>query len=282
MSDSLLGGPAAEVTTAPPATETTGGQTGQTVKPGTDWAEGLPDDLRGLTEAKGWKEPADVLKSYKHLEGMIGAEKAGRTLLMPKDSEDTASLDPIYKALGRPDKPDEYGLGELFGDQEVNSDLLGTMAPVMHEAGLSKAQAQKLAKAYDGLYQTMAAAEEQRYAAEQAALEKSLPPEKLENARRAFRLFGLPENETGQVARAVENALGMERAVDLFASLGRRLGEDRTVDGAETVSGVSTPAGAQRRMDERLGDPHFRRRYMAGEESAVAEIEELSKRTVVK
>lgn len=279
MSDSLLGGQAAEATATPPATETPGGQPPKTA---TDWSAGLPDDLKGLAETKGWKTPADALTSYKHLETVFGADKAGRTLLMPKDGEDKESLDRIYKSLGRPDKPDDYGFGELFGGQETNDDLMKTMAGAMHEAGLSKAQAHKLAKAYDGLYQQMGAAEEERQAKERESLEKSLPPEKLENARRAFRLFGLPGSETGAVARAVESALGMEKAVDLFAALGRKLGEDKLIDGAEPVGGVSTPAGAKRRMDERLADPIFLKRYMAGEASALAEIEELTKRATQK
>ncbi len=282
MSDTLLGGPAASESSNVPASPPASPPADQGGPANGDWTASLPDDLRGVAEAKGWKEPADALRSYAHLESVFGADKAGRTLLMPKSGEDAEALDKIYSALGRPEKPDEYGFGELFGDQEINRDLTAGMAKVMHEAGLSKAQAHRMAKAYDEIYQAETAKREQEFQAEMDRAEASVSPEKLEMGRRLFRLFGLPEDERKAVSRAVESSLGVERAINLFATLAHKIGEDRLVDGADPVGGVSSPAGAERRMAERMNDKSFLDRYLQGEPTAVAEIEELAKRVAQK
>ena len=66
---------------------------------------------RTYAESKGWKgdtPPDALLSSYKNLEKVWGADKAGRALMLPKDANDTAALDAIYDKLGRPADPSGY------------------------------------------------------------------------------------------------------------------------------------------------------------------------------
>ena len=46
------------------------------------WYSGLPEETRGMVEIKGWKGPEDAIQSYANLEKMLGADKAGRGLVI--------------------------------------------------------------------------------------------------------------------------------------------------------------------------------------------------------
>ena len=89
-----------EATNTPPAETST--------PPTSDWLAGVPDDLRGLAEEKGWKEPADALRTARQMEEFLGADKAGRGLVLPKDEEDKEGYERVYRAMGRPDNADGY------------------------------------------------------------------------------------------------------------------------------------------------------------------------------
>lgn len=41
----------------------------------TDWRATLPDDMLPVALAKGWRSPAEALRSYVHLERLIGVDK---------------------------------------------------------------------------------------------------------------------------------------------------------------------------------------------------------------
>jgi hypothetical protein len=281
MSDGLLGGSPAETPPADNGNAGGGADVDNGAQSTNDWQSSLPDDLKGLVETKGWKEPADALNSYKNLESVFGADKAGRTLMMPKDAEDKEALDKVYAALGRPEDAAGYGFNEAFKDQIVDQGFVDGMTQAMHEAGLSKAQAAKLATKYNDMYQGAMAAQEAAYANERSAFEKTVDPERLEMARRGFRLFGLPQGEMGAVSRAIEMSLGMEKAVEIFANMGRKIGEDKFVSG-EAATSPTSPQGAERRMSEKMSDKMFMDRYLAGDKNAIAEIEELAKMAAAK
>lgn len=249
--------------------------------PAEGWASALPDDLRGLVEHKGWKNPEDAVKSYRHLEEFTGADKAGRGVVLPKDAEDKEGYDRVYKALGRPDTPEGYEIKSLMLESgalvdETDSLLAETMSGAMHEAGLSMGQAKKLAEAFQGVVKSTNDGAEQAFAAELEAFERKVAPADLEAARRGFRFFGLDKDEAGEVSATLARSLGPERAVRMFAQLGRAMGEDKAVEGGG-LAGAGTTDGANRRMDQLLNDPAFSKRYLNGDQSAVDEIGNLSK-----
>ena len=159
---------------------------------------------------------------------------------------------------------------------------MGAMGQAMHEAGLSKAQAHKLAGAYQNLFTSTVEEGERRYQAEVAEASATLPADTLESARRGFRLFNLPQAEALEVSRAIEGALGVKTATELFARLGRSLGEDRPVDGAQSLGFTGSPEAALRRLDRLKHDPAFTKRYLDGEKEALAEVAELTRRATLK
>lgn len=280
MTDVLNGSTADSSQTASTSSPTTSLTQSQPAGGG-GWLTSLPEELKGVAETKGWKEPADALRSYQHLEQAFGADRAGRALIMPKDGEDKEGYDRVYKALGRPDTPEGYEIKSLMLESgapvdETDTLLAETMSGAMHEAGLSMGQAKKLAEAFQGVVRATNDSTEQAFAAELEAFERKAAPADLEAARRGFRFFGLDKDEAGEVSATLVRSLGPERAVKMFAQLGRAMGEDKAVEGGGNIS-VGSAAGASRRMDQLLSDPAFTKRYQGGDQSAMDEMDKLSK-----
>ena len=260
--------PAASPTAAPAGGD---GSSGGSGAPPQQW---VPEDMRGYAENKGWKEPGDVLKGYRQLEEFLGADKAGRGIVLPKDEKDQEALDKIYTALGRPEKAEGYELNSLLAQEETDPAFVSAMAETMHGAGLSKAQAQRMAEAYQGHYKAAQQAAVEAHQREVVEAERTLSPEDKEQCRRGFRFLGLNNQE----AAAIEMYWGVGKAAQMFAKIGRALGEDRRVDGAGSGGFFGSPEAAKNRIAELKADPIFSKRYLEGEPAAVKQMEELFKK----
>ena len=101
------------------------------------WISGLPDDLKGNETFKQYKTVGDFAKAHietatkaKELEGKL-------TNSIPKLSADATpdQKDAYYKAIGRPEKPDEY---ELPDDGKNSPEMMTWAKKTFHAAGLSK------------------------------------------------------------------------------------------------------------------------------------------------
>jgi len=113
----------------------------------TDWTNGLlGEGNRATVEAKGWKSPDDVIRSYRGLEGKLG-EVSSRSLIPPGDDAKPEDWNAFYAKLGRPEKPDGYELRLPEGVPE-NLPYDGAFANEFkadaHEAGLTPKQTRAL------------------------------------------------------------------------------------------------------------------------------------------
>jgi len=240
----------------------------------TDWVSALPEDARGYVENKGWKEPGDILKGYRQLEEFLGADKAGRGVLLPRDENDQEALDKIYTALGRPEKAEGYELTELLAQEETDPGFMSAMAETMHGAGLSMAQARKLATAYQAHFNASRQAAVEAHQGEVAEAERTLSAAEKEHCRRGFRFLGLSNQE----AAAIEMYWGVAKAAKMFARIGQALGEDKRVEGSGAAGFGGSPEAARNRLAELQADANFRKRYLDGEPEACRQMEELFKR----
>lgn len=103
------------------------------------WRDSLPDDIKASPSLSKFETLEGLAKSYVNLERTLGSEK----IPVPKEG-DEEGLKRAYKALGWPEKPDEYGFKApeqapegLNYDPELDQQLAG----IFHKHGLSKAQA---------------------------------------------------------------------------------------------------------------------------------------------
>jgi hypothetical protein len=102
----------------------------------------FPKERADYVTNKGWKNPGELLESYTNLETLLGAEKAGRTLVMPKDDKDLEGHKAFRAKLGVPESADKY---EIPVPENDSGEFLKVAAGWFHELGIPKAAAQGLA-----------------------------------------------------------------------------------------------------------------------------------------
>lgn len=242
-----------------------------------DWTAAFDDSTRGVIQTKGWKSPADVVGSYTNLEKLLGADKAGRALVPPKDDAPAEEWGAFYTKLGRPEKADGYKLPVPDGDSGA---FAKTAASWFHDAGLTAKQAETLAAKWNqhvgGTMHAQQAEFEQKSAVDLQDLQREWGDQfeaQSELARRAIREAGLSKEE----GQAIERALGLGKAAKVFAFLGKQFAE-APVKGGEGASSSrfgATPEDARARIASLKGDQEWTARYLKGDSDARAEFERL-------
>jgi len=101
-----------------------------------------PAEQTDYVTNKGWKNPGEVLESYVNLEKLMGADRAGRTVVLPKDDKDVDGMKAFRAKLGVPESADKYEIAVPEGD---SGEFLKVASGWFHELGIPKAAAQALA-----------------------------------------------------------------------------------------------------------------------------------------
>lgn len=241
-----------------------------------DWMGSLADEVKGFVQTKGWKGPADVIGSYQNLEKLLGADKAGRALVPPKDDAAAEEWASFYGKLGRPESPDGYKLAAPEGD---TGEFAKVAAGWFHEAGLTAKQAEALQAKWNehvgGTLTRQQAEFEQKAAIDVQELQKAWGDKfeaQTELARRAIREAGLSAEE----GVAIERALGVRKAAEVFAFLGKQFAE-APIKGGEgsRASFGATPEAAKARINSLKADKEWTAKYLNGDAEARAEFERL-------
>lgn len=107
-----------------------------------DWVTGLPDDLKGYAQIKGFQDPAAVLKAYQHAEKKLGV-KPEDLVQVPKD-HDLEGHAALMRKLGVPEKPDGYGLTPSANASAEEKETLTRLAGWFHENQVTPRQAKGL------------------------------------------------------------------------------------------------------------------------------------------
>jgi len=219
-----------------------------------------PNDV-AFIDNKGWKSPADLYKSYRGAETLIGKDVSS-LITLPK-AGDTAGWDAVYTKLGRPVDAKGYDLkaGMAEGAQ-VDEAMMATMSGLFFKAGLNPDQA----KAIAGEYNVMAA---QRAKDAHADYERNVTTDKaslikdwgggyermMNSAQTAVASLGFD----GKMVDALETAIGYAGTMKFFAGLGQKLGEHKFVGGDSNVkfSGTMTPQEASAEITKLKSDGVF-------------------------
>lgn len=238
-------------------------------------ADAAPE-IKGFVENKGWDSPTKAIDAYRSLETFVGADKAGRGVVWPKDDADTAGWNGVYTRLGRPESADGYkfNLGE-----GANAAFVQAIAPEMHKLGLSSKQAEGLAAFVAGFEKQQAEAweaersskVEQSVAAFKTKLGASFNPT-VELGKRAAKTLGVNDEQFA----GLEETLGLEGTVTLFAAIGKKLGEDQFVGGGDArPTGDLSPAAATQRIEQLKADQGWMAKLLSGDRAAIEEKDRL-------
>ena len=271
-----MAGVAAGGTTTGTAAPASAG-TAQAATTPTDWTTSFNDDSKGFVQNKGWKDPAQVVDSYRNLEKLLGAPQ-DQVIRLPKE-DDAAGWDSVMTRLGRPATPDGY---KLEVPKEGGDPAFAKWASEQfHKQGLNEKQGKALAEGWNQRLMESQAAQKEAYTAkvtqEQAALKKEWGAAHDQNqaiAQRAVREFGVD----AKAIDAMESAIGLQATVKFFHSIGSRMGEAAFVGGngrSGDGNGPMTPAQANSQINALRQDPGFVQKYVAGDAQARAKMEQL-------
>jgi len=242
------------------------------------WVDSIPDaDLKGWAQNKGYKTPVDLASAHRSLEKLLGADRAGRTVVLPAKWDDPKEVAAFHEKIGVPKDPTGYKLPD-GADPEM-----AKWAPnVFHKAGLTPRQAEALTAEWNsmvgGRAEAMKAQMEAKAAEDLAALKSEWGAaynDKLARAKSAAKGLGVSE----EIADKLETALGTGGLLKFFAGLGEKMGEDTAVDGKgqDSFGAAKTPEAARAEIATLRADPEFTRRYVNGDAEAKQRMEQLHK-----
>lgn len=232
-------------------------------------------------------------KAY-NLEKFVGADKAGRGVVMPKQDAKPEEWQEFYKKVGGvPEKPDGYKLPSTV-DQNMaaalNADpMVAAFKEHAHKTGMPPVFFESAME----WYVNAAKGKEQNFAdefsakAEQDILDlkaewKGVEFDKnTELGRRASKQF-IPhetQDEFEDKLTRIEGALGTKETLKLFASIGAAMGEHgfEGGDGGGGMSGGMSPESARVRISQLKGDSSFAAKLASGDTAARTEWDTLHK-----
>lgn len=233
------------------------------------WYGELQDaELKSWADNKNFKAPVEVLKSYHNLEKVFGADKAGRTVVLPS-KDDPAEWDPVFAKLGRPESPDKYNLDV---PESADKDLVGWFKTTAHKNGLTDRQAKAFLNDYNAMTGERSTQGEQAFAQrieqDQAALKTEWGAAyegKMGAAKKAAQTFGFQLEEID----ALEKQVGFSGVMKRFSEIGEKLGEGKFVAPDTRGAGFQamTPAAAQQELDSLRSDKEFQSRLISGDKT---------------
>lgn len=227
-----------------PSSSVEGGGGALPAAPNTGWWDTVKDaEVKTWLGNKKYPDAESALKSHWSLERLMGADKAGRTVMLPKDENDAEGWKALSAKLGVPENADGYKLPMPEGADEAFSK---TAAKWFHEAGVPPRAANKIAEGWNAYIAEQVKAGEEAERAESTkqmgALEKEWGGEfgaKRELAQRGYRefakQFGL--DDKAALERA-ESVLGAANLTKFFAGIGS-LNAESGFAGADGKGGFS-------------------------------------------
>lgn len=209
-------------------------------------------DFQSFVKNKNYPDVAAALKGHYNAEKLIGLDRAGRTVVLPKDDNDAEGWKAFRAKLGVPETADGYKLPFADGTSDT---LAKAAATWFHKAGVPPKAAEDIAKEWNGFFEAeFKAAEDKRNAdntRELNALKMELGTEfeaKQELSRRAFRIFGKEAGIGEEQIEQIENVLGAAKTVKLFMAMGDVLREAEFAGGND--SGGHTPDALRAKLKE--------------------------------
>jgi hypothetical protein len=245
---------------------------------GHEWLTGADEAMSGYVQNKAWKSPTEVITSYQNLEKLLGADRAGNTVVLPKSDAAPEEWNAVFDRLGRPADASGYKfeVPEQIGDPEFAK----AASSKFHELGLSQKQGEALATWWNetakSQYAAVETAAQQRFETENAKLQTEWGAAYAQNltlAQAAVRALGVD----GKTIDTLASAMGHKATMELFHKIGAKTGEADFVSGQGGFGSALTPAAAKDQIRTLMTDKTFSAKYINGDAEAKAKMAELHK-----
>lgn len=232
---------------------------------------------RGLTSMDPTEATKNAINGFRNAEKFLGVPK-DQLLRMPNfEKAEAAELNEFWGKLGKPADAKGY---EIPVPEGIPTDYADFMAQAMHAAHVPKSMAATLAKANNEYAAKM------NEAAQAAKLDANKV--QVENLRKEWgeahdAQLGLAKNAAAELGiteahlDALQDTLGYDGTMKLFASIGEKFSEPAFHDGqgASGDKGPMTPQRAQARITELQRDQEWVSKYLAGNTEARGEMDRL-------
>ena len=252
--------PAAGAAAAANGVGAPGAQGGLPAAPAAGWWDTVKDtEVKTWLGSKKYPDAESSLKAHWSLERLMGADKAGRTVMLPKDDKDAEGWKALSSKLGVPETPEGYKLPMPEGSDEA---FAKTASSWFHEAGIPPRAANLITEKWNSFIGEQVKAGEVAEKAESEkqmmALEKEWGakfPEQRELAQRGFREFSAKFGLDDKAAlERAESVLGAANLTKFFAGLGSLNGESNFAGTDNKGAFRTSAADAQLQIDQIMAD----------------------------
>jgi len=251
------------------------------------WYGEIDENTAAYIQNKGWDGVEKAIESYRNLEKKVGAN----TVALLGEDATPEEQEAFYKALGRPDKPEDYEL-PLPEGAEVEDPVTATFIRTAgHKHGLTAAQVKGLAADWNEYTAELGEQSAVDFEAKTDAELKELRREMgngydsfVQAGKQGVKALGVDKDQLNRIERAI----GAGAMMRLFGKVGETLGEAGAISGSGGTGGGATPAAlerlspamAQARYDDLMADESFRTKYLDGDAKAMEKVNALRRAMV--
>jgi len=224
------------------------------------WDTSVKDpEVKAFIANKNFAEPEMAFKAYRSLETLLGADKAGRTAVLPKDDNDVEGRKAFFAKIGVPESPEGYKLALPEG---ADGEFAKAAPQWFHQNGVPQKAAEGIVKGFNEFIEGQIKAQE---AADKARSEQQLNAlktewahefdERAEFARRGFRSVGKEAGLEDADLAKLENAIGADKMLKMFWKLGSASAEGKMVGNDDSAATFGmTASAAQKEIDQIMSD----------------------------
>lgn len=239
-----------------------------------EFAADAPADFKTWVTNKAFADPQAALLSGFNQEKLMGADRAGRTVILPKDENDADGVKAFRSRIGVPEKPEDYGTPE--GLMEGN--LWNEAAVAAHKHGLPKAAFMKFVADFFAADLAQKKAKGEKYQADTEAELAKLRGEwgkdfdkNSEFAKRFLKSIGWDDTKIG----LFEKTFGTATMLKDFFAFGSKTGEHGFQGGGDDPGAAEALAA----VNKQITDLKQRRiENKVDERTYLAEIDRLGKK----
>lgn len=234
---------------------------------------GLSDEDKGYIQSAKYSDASAIIKALRDTKAYVGADKNDLIRIPKADKDGNRDLSDVYKALGRPEKAEDYGLGD--------NDFAKAAADKLFELGLNAKQAKALADFMAEQDATMQKNADDEWNANVnkgvEALKKEWGSDYEVNsqlAQKAVREIVEATGLTEEELNKIEKTLGTDKSMKLFYSIGAKEGGIKNLTNYN--AGQETPEIAAYKIAELKKDRDFVKKLASNDASAIAEMKRLT------
>ena len=234
---------------------------------------GLSDEDKGYIQSAKYSDASAIIKALRDTKAYVGADKNDLIRIPKADKDGNRDLSEVYKALGKPEKAEDYGLGD--------NDFAKAAADKLFELGLNSKQAKALA---DFMAEQDAIIQKNTDEEWNANVNKGVEALKKEwgadyevnsqLAQKAVREIVEATGLTEEELNKIEKTLGTDKSMKLFYSIGAKEGGVKNL--TNYIAGQETPEIAAYKIAELKKDRDFVKKLANNDASAITEMKRLT------